>query len=88
MRQLLALAGTGVALIAPTTAAAATTVGTTKVYSAVTSNSQGYAQAYRFTAGSDGQVDRVSVYLAKGSTASAVALGFYDGAASQAANLA
>src|SRR5687768_3223043 len=62
MKTLLALATMAPALILPATAGAAT-VGTTTVHSGGASTAKGDAKAYRFTAPSTGQVDRLNVYL-------------------------
>ena len=83
MKWRLALAGTALALMLPATATAAT-VGTTKVYTPVTNNSRGVAQAYRFTAAASGQVDRLNVYVDRSSTAGQVEVGLYTGSASAA----
>src|SRR5262245_38384237 len=83
MKTLLALAAMALALI-PSATAGAATVGTTTVYSPSTNNAIGVAQAYRFTAQSGGQVDRLSVYLDGSSTASKVEVGLYTGSASRA----
>jgi hypothetical protein len=83
MKRLAALAVPALALIVPASAGAAV-VGTTTVYSPVTKNSKGVAQAYRFTARSSGRVDRLSVYLHRTSTASKVTVGLYSGSASRA----
>jgi hypothetical protein len=80
----LALALVALAPILPAAADAAT-VGTTAVYAPATSNAKGTAQIYRFPAQSSGTVDRLSVYLDGGSTASAVELGLYTRSASTAA---
>jgi hypothetical protein len=83
MKRLAALAMPALALIVPATAGAAV-VGTTTVYSPVTKNSKGVAQAYRFKARSSGRVDRLSVYLHRTNTASRVTVGLYSGSASRA----
>jgi hypothetical protein len=86
MRTVPALAALAAALILPATAGAAT-VGTTIVFPPVTSNAQGAAQAYRFTAESSGPVDRLSIYLDGTSTADEVEVGLYSGSASSAGTL-
>jgi hypothetical protein len=86
MKTLLALATIAVALILPAIADAAT-VGTTTVYSPVTNNTRGVAQAYRFMAQSSGQVDRLNVYLDETSTATTMEVALYSGSVSSAATL-
>ena len=83
MKTLLALATMALALILPATAGAAT-VGTTTVHSGGASTAKGVAKAYRFTAPSTGQVDRLNVYLDGASTASKVEVGLYSGSDSSA----
>ena len=48
------------------------------------STAEGDAKAYRFTAASTGQVDRLNVYLDGASTASRVEVGLYSGSDSSA----
>ena len=83
MKTLLALATMALALILPATAGAAT-VGTTTVHSGGASTAKGGAKAYRFTAASSGQVDRLNVYLDDANTASEVEVGLYSGSLTRA----
>jgi hypothetical protein len=59
-------------------------VGTTTLYSPVTKNAAGVAQAYRFKARSGARVNHLNVYLHRTSTASKVTVGLYTGSASRA----
>ena len=59
-------------------------VGTATLYSPVTKNAAGVAQAYRFKARSGGRVNLLNVYLHRTSTARTVTVGLYSGSASKA----
>ena len=86
MKTLVILAALAAAFVLPATAGAVT-VGTSTVYSSSSSNGRGVAQAYRFTAPSSGQVDRLNLYLDGASTASRVEVGLYSGSWSSADTL-
>ena len=78
MKTLVIVAALAAALVLPATAGAVT-VGTSTVYSSSSSNGRGVAQAYRFTAPSSGQVNRLNLYLDGASTASKIEVGLYSG---------
>src|SRR6476659_4699676 len=68
------------ALAAPAAASAAASpvVGSSSTASNVDSNAAGRAQSYRVKASASGSVSRLSVYLDRASTGSAVELGLYS----------
>jgi hypothetical protein len=84
MKTLAAFVVLSTGLMLPSSTGAATVVGTTTVYSPVTKNGKGVAEAYRFKARSSGRVDRLNVYLHGTSTATRVTLGLYTGSRSRA----
>ena len=71
---LVSAAVVGSLLVVPATALAGGLAGSSSIYSSTDTNRAGQAEAFRNVASVAGPVDRLSVYLASGNTASKVEL--------------